>query len=295
MSITGFFRKLKFIFRLAYLAPFFTGPVLIFLPSAEIFLSPFLKRYLSFLALCSFWALMLYYVMHHFSLKSKEEARNKSKLKTICSYVLLIALAILATTSLETFRANLPALAFYLALVGVALSSIEQVTRQKGMDLLSIWCGILWTSLATYLGFVVATLEWYTQPILISFGVGCLVSSISLSKLLVRKSAVLTVENAENSKEKKYFIGYCRMHSMLVLCSLIMVATLCHIGNLEANYLAVFFSLPFMAKLIGDCRNAEKSLSLPNSFVTKTEGVAFLFVALLFSVAIIQRYLVFHK
>ena len=304
-------RRVQPIFKIAYLAPFFLGPLLFLMPlfpPSKLFLQGFLKRYLTFLGGCLAWGLFLAFALWAF-----RTVRDKNQLAVArrqdaaagrrwpgahiidhawakrCfdagKILLLLAGALAVITSIEIFRLDYPRSMLYVLLTALGCSAAEQALAQRNLWWGRLLCRFIWLTLVGQISLFSISLLWSWQQLPVSLGLACMLTAPGLSRVITAK-----LENSSPALlADRNFAVILRLQPVLLMLGPITIGALCYAGSLEAPYYATSLSLPIAAYLVSLTRNVSVCGTLPNFYTALSEGICFLHVVILFALAIIQH------
>ncbi len=265
------------------ISPFFLGLVLIPVDAHSEFFDGYLKAYLSFLLMFSFFALLRWVVLREMHRsralkalpKKKSSAPSPGKTRErIIHHILLFGTSILVLASLRPFKDGFPEESFVVALVALAGSALGDSLAMRGHLLSATVARLIYFTGVGFLSIQPSLPDAVWQPALVALGLGCMIAAHSLSKELTKPSGAANLSSILT-------IRSLRLYSILILSGPLFIAALVYLGQLETIYFLLFTIYPFAYPLLQRLAKTSQLSEMPPLFREQTTGISLLYVVML--------------
>ena len=240
------------------LVPLFTAQLFgILAPGGELF-TPYLERYLLFIALVLTLKGLAQYAEYYFwdqlGLKQKVASR-------ILPLLGFLGGACIVLTLLTLLRLRLEQLSFLVLLAIMILEGLRTPTRRKGYTDLELLLYFITTTGIGFFSIHLTLMRWHWEAGLASMSIASMVTAARLAKSITQERI--------------------RSWVALILFGPTAVAALCYLGALPKSYILIMFILLLARPFLGLLTQSAESISLPPRFLPQSTGISALFVVIL--------------
>lgn len=269
-------QPLRKIFKLIYITPLFLGP-LVFIPPMDLMRQhTFLKSYTFFLFFWASWAVLLNYVLKVY-LPYKNSGKKLKGGKNGLFVLGLFLSAALCMAGIEFFRSAVPPTYFWTALCSMGLSALWFALLERKRYGLGFLACLFQSVGLSWLSFMITGFDGQWEPLLLCLSISCLLTACRMADHMVSTQGTVG----------RYIPG---IQPILLFLGPIIVCISAASGILESAYMASVFLIPYTANIATMVQNCARAGSFTPQILRLSEAAAFMQIAILFALGIIQRY-----